>query len=69
MPYKIITTDLFASDIQEALDYYDPISISLNIKFENELNEALDKLVKNPHHYFNLSNEYRRINLKVFPIC
>ncbi len=67
MDYQMIKAEVIKYDVIEALDYYDSVSSTLGIRFENELNIAFDNLEKHPHHYFNLKKDYRRIPLKSFP--
>ena len=67
MPYLLKKDSRIISDIEDALSYYDTISLELGERFESELIHALAKIENHPHHYFNLSQKFRRINLKSFP--
>lgn len=67
MAYLVKNDSRVISDIEEALSYYDDISIELGKKFESELFIALNKIENHPQHYFNLDQKLRRVNLVSFP--
>ena len=58
-------------DTQNAVDYYDAISVNLGNRFEEELLAAYKKITTNPQFYKYMSKNrertYRCINLKHFP--
>jgi len=48
--------------------YYESVSYSLGLKFENEVENAFDKLENGADYYFNLpDNIHRRIPIEGFP--
>lgn len=67
MSYLLKKDSRILSDIEEALSYYDAISLELEEKFESTLIHAINKIENHPHHYFNLNQKLRRINLQSFP--
>ena len=67
MPYLLKKDSRILTDIEEALSYYDTISVELGERFESELILALSKIENHPYHYFNLDQNIRRINLQSFP--
>ncbi len=67
MPYLLKTDSRILSDIEEAHFYYHAIAPELWERFESELIHALNKIEAHPHHYFNLDQKFRRINLQSFP--
>ena len=67
MDYLLKKDDRIINDIEEALSYYDDISLELGKHFETELLFTLNKIENHPHHYFNLNQKFRRINLQRFP--
>ena len=67
MPYLLKKDSRILSDIEEALAYYDAISLELGERFESELIGALTRIENYPHHYFNLNQKFRRVSLQSFP--
>ena len=67
MPYNLTFSELIQKQIEEALSYYDALSISLSLKFEENLFTVYDSLRQHPYNYFNLNKRFRRINLPDFP--
>ena len=67
MAYLLKKDKRIIADIEEALSYYDAISSELGEKFESALLNALSKIEKHPHYYFNINQKFRRINLENFP--
>ena len=67
MLYTLSKAEIIKQDVAEALDYYDTISATLSLRFEEELNTAFDSLEKQPYNYFRLQKNYRRIVLPSFP--
>lgn len=67
MPYLLKKDSRILSDIEEAVSFYDAISLELGEKFEESLFFAITKIEKHPHHYFNLYQKFRRVNLPNFP--
>lgn len=67
MPYLLKKDSRILTDIEEALSYYDAISFELGERFESELILALNKIEKYPYHYFNMNQNFRRVNLQNFP--
>lgn len=52
MVYKILKYDIVDIEIFNAIIYYEPISMILSLKFETNINLALDCLEINPENYF-----------------
>ncbi len=67
MPYQLKKDSRILVDILEAVSYYDAISLALGEKFEESLLLAINKIEKYPHHYFNLLQKFRRVNIQNFP--
>ncbi len=67
MRYSVVTTGVVKTDISEALEYYNAISLELAIRFGDDLLKAFNRLEYASHNYFNLGNGFRRANLRKFP--
>ena len=70
MVYKILKYDIVDIEIFNAIIYYESISMILSLKFETNINLALDSLEINPENYFNLPDKiHRRIVINKFPFA
>ncbi len=68
MPYDVLKYDLVDDEIEAVIVYYERISFELGLKFENEIEKALDHLENRPYDNFNLEDQiHRRINIEGFP--
>ena len=68
MPFNVLKYDTVDYEIEAVIVYYETISISLGLKFEREIENALDCLEFQPNYYFNLEDKiHRRINIAGFP--
>lgn len=68
MKKKLIKYSSVDDEIVAVSAYYFYISHEICLKFEYEVNRALDKLEENPSAFFNISiKPYRRIVIKGFP--
>ena len=68
MGYKILKYAVVDDEIVNAVIYYESVSPVLGLKFETNVDNALDELETNPENYFNLNdNKHRRIVIKGFP--
>jgi hypothetical protein len=66
--FKVLKYDLVDLEIETVLLYYDLISNELGIRFQTEVEKALDKLESNPKFYFLLEDKkHRRIVIEGFP--
>lgn len=68
MPYLLKKDSRIISDIEDALSYYDAISLELGERFESELIQALFKIENHPHHYFNSRSKIQADQLKKLPL-
>ncbi len=68
MLYEVFKYDLVDDEIEKAILYYESVSIELGIRFEAEVEKALDSLETGAAHYLNLEdNKHRRILIEGFP--
>jgi hypothetical protein len=68
MKKKLIKYSLVDDEIVAVSAYYFSISPEISLKFEFEINRALDKLEENLFAFLNISiKPYRRIVIKGFP--
>jgi len=68
MRFKILKYAIVDDEILNAVNYYASISPALGLKFEDNIEKALDELEKNPENYFNLEDKkHRRIIIDKFP--
>lgn len=68
MHYKVLKYDLVDFEIERVILYYESISYKLGIKFETEVEKALDKLETIPGYFFILDDrKHRRIPIEGFP--
>ena len=56
MGYKILKYAVVDDEIVNAVIYYESVSPVLGLKFETNVDNALDELETNPENYFNLNN-------------
>jgi plasmid stabilization system protein ParE len=66
MSFEVLIDPLAVQDIQDAINYYEEKSAGLGKKFENELNEQILFLAKNPFLRTRYEN-VRCLVLNVFP--
>jgi hypothetical protein len=68
MLYNVLKYDIVDEEIEKVILYYESISFQLGIKFETEIEKALDSLETNAEYYFNLDDKiHRRIPIEGFP--
>jgi hypothetical protein len=68
MPYEVLKYDCVDDEIEAVIIYYEGISYELGLKFETEIENALNHLERHPYHYFNLEDQiHRRIHIAGFP--
>jgi plasmid stabilization system protein ParE len=65
--FSIIFKDEAETDIAEIINYYQRQSEGLGLRFLDDVERCLQKLIKNPYHTFNLANNIRRIVTQSFP--
>lgn len=54
MLYEVIKYNIVDDEIEKAILYYESVSYELGLRFETEIEKALDNLETNATHYFNL---------------
>lgn len=68
MPNRVLKYETVDDEIEAVILYYESISYELGLKFEAEIENALDHLENHPFQYFNLAGKiHRRINIEGFP--
>ena len=68
MLYSVIKYSIVDDEIEKVILYYEFASYNLGLRFESEVEKALDKLETNPGYYFNLEDKkHRRIPIEGFP--
>jgi hypothetical protein len=68
MLYKVFKYSIVDEEIEKVILYYENISNTLGLRFEQQMEKALDQLETNAHHYFNLEDKrHRRIPIAGFP--
>ena len=67
MSFSTILLPSAIKDIQEIIDYYEPLQEGLSEKFDKELNDYILSLQKNPFYQIRYSN-IRCLPLKIFPV-
>jgi plasmid stabilization system protein ParE len=68
MGYKLLKYAIVDDEIIHAIAYYESIAPSLGLRFEENVEKALDELETNPEYFFNLEDKkHRRIVIKGFP--
>jgi hypothetical protein len=66
--FNLVKYNIVDEEIIIAISYYESISYNLGVKFENEIEKALDKIQINAHFYHTLEDNYhRRILIEGFP--
>ena len=65
--YTVLKYSIVDDEIINAIIYYETISPLLGLRFENNIQHALDNLEIHPENYFNLDdNKHRRIIIEGF---
>ena len=67
MVFKLDIKPIALIDIDEAVAWYENELKGLGNRFLQKLDEAFDRLRKNPQHYLKVYDPVRRILLKKFP--
>lgn len=68
MHYNVLKYDVVDFEIERVILYYESISYNLGLKFETEVEKALDRLETMPQSYFVLEDKkHRRILIEGFP--
>jgi len=68
MLYNVLKYSIVDDEIIRSIIYYESISYNLGLRFETEIEKALDKLERNPKFYFVLKDKkHRRIPIEGFP--
>jgi len=66
--YNILKYSIVDDEIEYAILYYESVSYNLGLRFEREIEKALDKLETNAGYYFILGDKkHRRIPIEGFP--
>jgi plasmid stabilization system protein ParE len=65
MTYRL--TSAAEREIQSALEYYESVEHGLGVKFLNELQAAIDRILAMPHAWKPLSSRSRRCLFHRFP--
>ncbi|SRR5258705_9072423 len=64
---KIAFLDAAKSEFDDAIDYYDEQRFGLGLEFEEEVEQALERIVHYPEAWSPLSSRVRRCVLNRFP--
>jgi len=67
MVSKLVIKPIALIDIDEAVGWYESELKGLGNRFLQKLDEAFNKLQKNPQHYSKIYDPVRRILLRKFP--
>ena len=67
MDFEVIIKPDAEVDLDEAVLWYETELGGLGIRFYNCFENALDRIVKNPNAFIEISPEIRRIIIKQFP--
>ena len=68
MVYSVVKYNIVDDEIERAILYYESVSYNIGIRFESEIEKALDKLETNAGYYFILDDKkHRRIPIEGFP--
>lgn len=67
MGYKVVIYHLASEDILEIARWYDCQLAGLGNKFETDLENAILKLISNPHAFKIVYADIRHVHLKHFP--
>lgn len=68
MLYEVLKYDIVDDEIEHVISFYEGISYKLGVRFENEIQRALDRLEGHPENYFNLEDKkHRRLTIEGFP--
>lgn len=68
MLYEVIKYNIVDDEIEKAILYYESVSYDLGLRFEAEIEKALDKLETDAAYYLNLEDGiHRRILIEYFP--
>ena len=68
MVYNVFKYSIVDDEIIRAILYYDSVSYNLGLRFETQIEKALDKLERNPTYYFILKDgKHRRISIEGIP--
>ncbi len=57
MVYEVLKYQIVDEEIIITIIYYETISPQLALKFESQIEKALDELETNPEYYFNLEDK------------
>ena len=66
MDFKIIVSKKAQKEIENALDYYSEINLTLSKRFYLALEETYSKIYTNPYYQIRYNN-YRAIKINKFP--
>ena len=68
MVYNVFKYSIVDDEIIRSILYYESVSYDLGLRFETEIEKALDKLESNPTFYLLLKDKkHRRIPIEGFP--
>jgi len=68
MVYEVVKYSIVDDEIEKAILYYESVSYDLGLRFEIEIEKALDRLETDATYYFNLEDKkHRRILIDGFP--
>ena len=68
MHYEVLKYDVVDFEVERVILYYESLSYDIGIKFEKQVEKALDKLETSPAYYLMLDDKkHRRIVIEGFP--
>ena len=68
MLYNVLKYDVVDDEIEKVVLYYESVSQDIGIRFETEVEKALDKLETKAEYFFYLQDKkHRRIPIEGFP--
>jgi plasmid stabilization system protein ParE len=67
MDFEIIIKPEAEIDLEDAVLWYETELSGLGFRFYNNFENALDRIVRNPNAFIEISAEIRRIIIKQFP--
>ena len=65
--YTLVIREKAQQQILDIYGYYEDIGTGLGDRFEQELDEVLDRIEKNPKHFQAVDKVFRRAHLRKFP--